>query len=78
MSDVTITDLRHRSADVLRRVDPGESLTVPRDGAPVAAAVPLPRLSLPVQELIARRRTLPTVDRDELLVDVDRLIDPAL
>lgn len=78
MSDVTIRDLRNRSADVLRRVEHGESLTVTRDGDPVAAVVPLPRRRLRVEDLIARRRTLPTVDTDELLADIDDLIDPAL
>ncbi|WP_259783398.1 type II toxin-antitoxin system Phd/YefM family antitoxin [Brachybacterium muris] len=78
MSDVTIRDLRNRSADVLRRVAHGESLTVTKDGEPVASVVPLPRKSLNVEELISRRRSLPRVDADELKADIDELIDPAL
>ncbi|PZO59565.1 MAG: type II toxin-antitoxin system prevent-host-death family antitoxin [Pseudoxanthomonas suwonensis] len=71
-------DLRNRSADVLRRVAHGESLTVTKDGEPVASVVPLPRKSLSVEELISRRRSLPPVDADELKADIDELIDPAL
>jgi len=36
MSTVPIRDLRNNSADVMARVARGESLTVTRDGAPVA------------------------------------------
>lgn len=78
MSDVTIRDLRNRSAEVLRRVEHGESLTVTRDGDPVATVAPLPRRTMRVEELIARRRALPVVDAESLQADVDELIDPEL
>lgn len=78
LSDVTIRDLRNRSADVLRRVAHGESLTVTKDGEPVAYVVPLPRKSLSVEEPVSRRRSLPRVDADQLKADIDELIDPAL
>ncbi|PZP14118.1 MAG: type II toxin-antitoxin system prevent-host-death family antitoxin [Brachybacterium faecium] len=71
-------DLRNRSADVLRRVAHGESLTVTKDGEPVAYVVPLPRKSLSVEEPVSRRRSLPRVDADQLKADIDELIDPAL
>lgn len=78
MKGVTIRDLRNRSAEVLRRVERGESLTVTRDGEPVATVAPLPRRTVQVEELIARRRSLPVVDADELIADIDELIDPEL
>lgn len=78
MNGVTIRDLRNRSAEVLRRVERGESLTVTRDGEPVATVAPLPRRTVQVEELIARRRSLPVVDADELIADIDELIDPEL
>lgn len=78
MSDVTIRDLRNRSAEVLRRVEHGESLTVTRDGDPVAVLAPQPRRRLRVEELIARRRALPPVNAGEMLAQLDDLIDPAL
>lgn len=78
MNDVTVRELRHRSARVLRRVGRGESLTITRDGEPVATLSPLPRPASRVEELIAHRQSLPGIDAGELRADVDALIDPAL
>ncbi|WP_265448094.1 type II toxin-antitoxin system Phd/YefM family antitoxin [Flexivirga meconopsidis] len=78
MKPVTVRDLRNRSADVLARVGAGESLTITRDGEPVAAVVPLPRRALTATQLIERRRALPRVDARGLRDDIDRLIDPSL
>lgn len=78
MAGVTVRDLRNRSADVLRRVERGESLTITRDGEPVARVLPLPRRASRVEELIARRRSLPVVDADEWRADIDEVIDPGL
>lgn len=71
-------DLRNRGADVLRRVERGESLTVTRDGEPVARVIPLPRRASRVEELIERRRHLPVVDVQQLRTDIDELLDPSL
>lgn len=68
-------DLRNHSADVLGRVERGESLTVTRDGQPVARVVPLPRGASRVEELIARRRWLPVVDAEQLRGDIDEVLD---
>ncbi|MDO5662571.1 MAG: type II toxin-antitoxin system prevent-host-death family antitoxin [Brachybacterium sp.] len=78
MTHVSVRDLRNRSADVLRRVAHGESLTVTKDGEPVATVAPLPRRALHADELISRRRALPSVDAEQLRVDIDRSIDPEL
>lgn len=78
MSRVTVRDLRNHGADVLRRVERGESLTVTRDGEPTAQLVPLPRRAAQVKDLITRRKALPTVDTAQLRTDVDELIDPRL
>jgi prevent-host-death family protein len=78
MDNVTVRDLRNHSADVLSRVARGETLTVTRDGEPVAEVVPLRRRPARVEELIARRRDLPRIDVATLRRDLDRLIDPAL
>jgi len=78
MSTVPVRDLRNRSADVLARVIQGESLTVTRDGEPVATISPLPRRQVGVAQLIERRRTLPVVDAAALRADLDELLDPAL
>ena len=78
MSTVPVRDLRNHSADVLARVIRGESLTVTRDGEPVATISPLPRREVGVAQLIERRRTLPVVDVAALRVDLDELLDSAL
>jgi prevent-host-death family protein len=78
MSTVPVRDLRNHSADVLARVIQGESLTVTRDGEPVATISPLPRREVGVAKLIERRRTLPVVDAAALRVDLDELLDSAL
>jgi prevent-host-death family protein len=40
--DVSVRELRNRTAEVLRRVEAGERLTVTVDRRPVAELVPLP------------------------------------
>lgn len=78
MSEVPVRDLRNRSAEVLGRVERGERLTITRDGQPVAAVVPLPRRAARVEELIERRRKLPTVDVAQLRAEIDELLDGSL
>lgn len=75
---MTVRDLRNRSADVLARVARGESLTVTRDGEPVAAVVPLPRRPRGAAELVERWSALPQVDAAALKADVDTVLDPSL
>jgi prevent-host-death family protein len=75
---VTVRDLRNHSADVLARVAHGESLTITRDGDPVAAVTPLPRHAATLDQLIARRRALPRVDARALRDDLDDLLDATL
>ena len=41
--EVSVRELRNHTADVLRRVEAGERLTVTVDRRPVAELVPLPR-----------------------------------
>ena len=78
MSSVTVRDLRNRSADVLGRVLDGERLIVTRDGEPVAALAPMGRRPLTVEQLIARRTHLPSVDGASLRADIDELMDSGL
>ena len=42
-NDVSVRELRNRTADVLRRVEAGERLRVTVDRRPVAELAPLPR-----------------------------------
>lgn len=70
--------LRNESADVLRRVGRGESLTVTKDGAPVAVIGPVPRAPLGPTELVDRFKRLPPVDGTAMRREIDDLLDPTL
>lgn len=78
MSEVTIRDLRNDGGRVLDRVSRGGSVTVTRDGRPVAVLKALPRRPLDAATLLGRWRRLPAVDPDALRADVDRVLDPSL
>lgn len=71
-------DLRNNSAAVLARVGQGETLTVTKDGTPVAAVTPLPRLPVNAEQLVERFKRLPPIDAAELRRDVDEILDPSL
>ena len=78
MSEVTVRDLRNDGGRVLDRVAGGESLTVTRDGRPVAELRPLARRPLDASALLERWRTLPTLDLVQLRADLDAVLDSSL
>jgi len=78
MGEASIRDLRNHGAEVIGRVQAGESVTITRDGAPVAELRPLPKRRLGARTLIERFRTLPPVDAELLQADVDAVIDQSL
>jgi prevent-host-death family protein len=78
MASVSVRDLRNDGGRVLDRVAAGESLTVTRDGEPVAELRPLLRSPLGSAALLARWRTVPAVDPAAFRRDVDALVDQNL
>lgn len=78
MTEVSVRDLRNHGGDVLDRVMAGESMTVTRDGRPVAQLRPLPRPPLSASQLLERWRRIPAVDPTHLRADIDSILDPAL
>ncbi|MGD0686619.1 MAG: type II toxin-antitoxin system prevent-host-death family antitoxin [Streptosporangiaceae bacterium] len=78
MTEVSIRDLRNHGGDVLDRVAGGESMTVTRDGHPIAELRPLPGRPLQAALLLQRWRGLPAVDPAKLRADIDDVLDPAL
>jgi prevent-host-death family protein len=78
MAEVAVRDLRNHGGEILSRVAGGETLTVTRDGDPVAELRPLPRRPLEAERLLERWRTLPQVDPAQLRADIDELLDAAL
>lgn len=75
---VSIRDLRNHGGEVLARVEQGETVTVTRNGRPVAELRPLPRGGLTAEELVRRWRRLPVVDPDALRRDIDEVVDQSL
>jgi prevent-host-death family protein len=78
MSEISIRELRNHGGDVVDRAVKGERLTITRSGKPVAELRPLSREPVSLSVLIARRRSLPSLDPDRLRQDLDRVLDPAL
>lgn len=78
VAEVAVRDLRNHGGDILSRVAGGETLTVTRDGTPVAELRPLPRRPLQAGLLLERWRALPAVIPAKLRADIDDLLDPGL
>jgi prevent-host-death family protein len=78
MAEVAVRDLRNHGGKILNRVAGGETLTVTRDGDPVAELRPLPRRPLQAERLLERWRALPSVDPATLRADIDELLDSVL
>ena len=78
METVSVRELRNNGGAVLDRVAQGTSLIVTRDGAQVAELRPVRRPTLSATQVVARWRTLPAVDPDELRADIDAIIDQSL
>ncbi len=77
-AEVAVRDLRNHGGEILNRVAGGETLTVTRDGAPIAELRPLPRRPLQAGLLLRRWRALPAVDPAQLRADIDEILDPGL
>ncbi|MGQ0466780.1 MAG: type II toxin-antitoxin system Phd/YefM family antitoxin [Sporichthyaceae bacterium] len=78
MSEATIRELRNNGAAVIDRVLSGETITITRDGEPVAELRPLGRRPLSREALQERARKLPPMDPQRLREDIDAIIDPSL
>ena len=78
MDSVSIRDLRNHGGDVVDRVSRGESVTVTRDGKPVAQIRPLRAPALSGRALLDHWHRLPALDPMKLRADVDAATDAAL
>ena len=75
MEEIPVRTLRNDGGRVLDRVTKGTSMTVTRDGIPVAELRPVRRRSLPAAEIIARARLAPKIDYEKFRADVDNYLD---
>ena len=83
MRAISQRELRNDSGAVLREVQAGETVTVTRNGTPVAELRPLPpgRKFVSRAVIAAAARTAPPVDADRFRADLDAvtgsIVDPA-
>lgn len=75
MSEVSVRDLRNYGGQILDRVEGGESLTITRDGTPVALLAPLPSPRLSAAALLDRWKNMPVIDAESLRADLSELLD---
>lgn len=68
-------ELRNYGGQILDRVAKGESMTITRDGTPVALIGPLPSPRLTAEALVERWRHAPRIDGDALRRDIAEILD---
>ena len=74
---ITQRELRNDSGAVLRDVQAGETITVTRNGTPVAELRPIPpRRFVPRRTIADAARRAPRVDYGRLRADLDAVADP--
>ena len=78
MRTVSLRELRNHSGDVLDSVVRGESVTLTRQGEPIAELRPLTATCTPASALPARWRGIPILDLAGLRADLDDVTDPTL
>jgi prevent-host-death family protein len=78
MTEVSVRDLRNHGGDVLDSVMRGESVTVTRQGKPVAELRPIAEAGIPATVLVQRWHTIPVIDLADLRADLDDVLDPVL
>jgi prevent-host-death family protein len=75
---ITQRELRNDSASVLRDVQGGQTITVTRNGTPIAELRPIPpRRFVPRAAIAEAARRAPRVDLVRLRADLDAVADPA-
>ena len=75
MKEVAVRDLRNYGGQILDRVEAGETVTITRDGKPVARLTPLPTPRLNAQALLEKWKNVPAIDGDQLRADLDQILD---
>lgn len=71
-------ELRNYGGQILDRVAKGESMTITRDGTPVALIAPVPNPRLTAEALVERWRHAPSIDGDALRRDIAQILDLGL
>ena len=74
VNQVSVRDLRNRGGDVLDDVERGATMTVTRNGRPVAELRPIPKARYSTDEVWEQAQRLPSVDADSWRRDIDSVI----
>jgi prevent-host-death family protein len=75
MEEVSVRELRNYGGQILDRVEGGESMTITRDGTPVALISPLPIPRLSAAALLARWKNVPVIDGAQLRQDIAEIMN---
>ena len=76
---ITQRELRNDSSAVLREVQAGQTVTVTRNGVPIAELRPLPpRRFVPRAVIADAARRAPRVDAARLRADLDAVVDSSI
>jgi len=75
VNEVSVRDLRNYGGQILDRVERGETVTITRDGRPVARLSPLPAPGLTAKALVERWRAAPRIDGEALRRDIAEILD---
>jgi prevent-host-death family protein len=78
MNEVSVRDLRNYGGQILNRVEGGETMTITRDGSPVALLTPFPQPRLSAVALLEGWKNIPCIDADSLRRDIDQALDQTL
>ena len=78
MTEVSVRDLRNHGGDVLDSVMRGESVTVTRQGKPIAELRPIAAAGTAAATLSQRWHGIPVLDFSALRSDLDEVLDSAL
>lgn len=75
MKEISVRELRNYGGQILDRVEAGESVTVTRDGTPVAVLSPRPAPRFSSVALLEKWKNVPIIDGDRLRSDMGKVLD---
>ena len=78
MNEVSVRELRNYGGQILNRVESGESMTITRDGTPVAVISPLHQPRLSATALLENWKNVPLINAESFRRDIDQALDMSL
>ena len=75
MKAVSVRELRNYGGQVLDAVEKGESMTITRDGRPVAHLSPVPKANISAGALLQAFKNTPRIDGELLRSELSEILD---